>query len=69
MKKYVMVFIALLLCIINISFAQSEEEPIYDEYIKNFKKDYFTLEMLFQAVADFQPERTIIGNNGFSLSI
>jgi len=68
MKKYVIVFIALLLCIINISFAQSEEEPIYDEYIKYFKKDYFTLEMLFQAVADFQPERTIIGNNGFSLS-
>ena len=49
-------------------FAQEENEPIYDEYIKNFKKDYFTLEMLFQTVADFQPERTIIGNNGFSVS-
>lgn len=51
----------------SVSFAQSEE-PIYDEFIKNFKKEYFTVEMLFQAVADFQPERTIIGNNGFYLS-
>jgi hypothetical protein len=50
------------------SFAQTEDETIYDEYIKNFKKEYFTIDMLFQAVADFQPERSIIGNNGFYLS-
>jgi hypothetical protein len=48
--------------------AQEENESKHDEFIKNFKKDYFTLEMLFQVVADFQPERTIIGNNGFSVS-
>jgi hypothetical protein len=68
MKKYIIIFIALLVSIVNISFAQSEEEPIYDEFKKNFKKDYFTLEMLFQVVADFQPERSFIGNNGFTLS-
>ena len=47
---------------------QEDNESEHDEFIKNFKKDYFTLEMLFQVVADFQPERTIIGNNGFSVS-
>ena len=66
MKNYVLLFI--FLSIINTgSFGQSDE-PIYNEFIKNFKKDYFTLEMLFQAVADFQPERSLIGNNGFYLS-
>ncbi len=68
MKKYITIFIALIVGIINISFAQSDDEPEYEEFIKNFKKDYFTLEMLFQVVADFQPERTFIGNNGFTLS-
>jgi len=67
MKKYLLVLVLFLISVTKISFGQ-DEEPIYNEYIKNFKKDYFTLEMLFQAVADFQPERTIIGNNGFSVS-
>ena len=68
MKKYLPVLVILFIIRANISLGQSEEEPIYDEYIKHFKKDYFTVELLFQAVADFQPERTIIGNNGFYLS-
>ena len=49
-------------------FAQEKNEPQYEGFIKNFKKDYFTLEMLFQVVADFQPERTMTGYNGFSIS-
>lgn len=68
MKKYFSLSVISFLIVTNISFCQYEEEPIYDEYVKHFKKDYFTLDMLFQAVADFQPERTIIGNNGFYLS-
>jgi len=67
MKNYILVLIIFFLSINAKSFGQTEE-PIYDEFIKNFKKDYFTIEMLFQAVADFQPERTIIGNNSFYLS-
>ncbi len=51
-----------------IVFAQEKNETQYDGFIKNFKKEYFTLEMLFHVVADFQPERTITGNNGFSVS-
>ena len=67
MKHFI--YLILFIFISSISmFAQKENEPVYDEFIKNFKKDYFTLEMLFQVVADFQPERTIIGNNGFSVS-
>ena len=68
MKKYLPALVILFIIMVNNSFGQSEEEPIYDEYIKHFKKDYFTIDMLFQAVADFQPERSIIGNNGFYLS-
>lgn len=67
MKKYI-IFIFLFICVADISFGQSGDEPIYDKFIENFKKDYFTLELLFQVVADFQPERTIIGNNGFYLA-
>jgi hypothetical protein len=67
MKNFLLGLFILLICTNANSFGQSEE-PIYDEFIKNFKKDYFTVEMLFQAVADFQPERTIFGNNSFYLS-
>ncbi len=67
MKHFI--YLILFIFISSIStFAQKENEPVYDEFIKNFKKEYFTLEMLFQAVADFQPERTMTGNNGFSIS-
>ena len=41
---------------------------IYDEYLKHFKKEYLSVDMLFQAVADFQPERSLAGYNGFYLS-
>jgi len=66
--KYIL-YLTLFVIISSLSlFAQEEDEPRYNEFINNFKRDYFTLEMLFQAVADFQPERTINGNNGFSVS-
>lgn len=63
-NTFIMIFT---LISINI-FAQNENTTKYDDYIKHFKKDYFTLEMLFQVVADFQPERTISGYNSFSVS-
>ncbi len=64
-----MLFIITPLIIINYSsFGQSEDETIYDEYLKHFKKEYLSIDMLFQAVADFQPERSLPGNNGFYLS-
>lgn len=67
MKNYLFVLFAFITFLVSNSFGQSDE-PVYDEFISNFKKDYLTLEMLFQVVADFQPERSFIGNNGFSLS-
>jgi len=68
MRKNIVFIFILLITITSYAFSQTEDETIYDEYVKHFKKDYFTLDMLFQAVADFQPERSIIGNNGFYLS-
>jgi len=67
MKSFLILTLLIIVTSTNIV-AQDEEESKYDEFIKNFKKDYFTVDLLFQAVADFQPERTIIGNNGFYLS-
>ncbi len=64
-----MLFISTLIIIINhFSFGQAEDETIYEEYLKYFKKEYLSVDMLFQAVADFQPERSVAGNNGFYLS-
>ncbi len=63
-NAFIMIFT---LISINIC-SQNENNTKYDDYIKNFKKDYFTLEMLFQVVADFQPERTMTGYNSFSVS-
>ncbi|MEJ2103055.1 MAG: porin [Ignavibacteriaceae bacterium] len=67
MKKYLSIICLVFFGLTTTSFNQTTDST-YNELIKNFKKDYFTVDLLFQAVADFQPERTIIGNNGFYLS-
>ena len=67
MKKYLSVSYLIFLILTASSFSQTKDST-YDEFIKNFKKDYFTVGMLFQVTADFQPERTIIGNNEFYIS-
>jgi len=48
--------------------AQQEPEPLYDGFLDTFKQEYFSLGMLLQTVADFQFDRTQVGNNGFSMA-
>ena len=67
MKKYLSIIYLVFFGLTITSFSQTTDST-YGEFIKNFKKDYFTVDLLFQAVADFQPERTLVGNNGFYLS-
>lgn len=50
------------------AFAQQDDEPIYDQLAEMFKRDYLSIGVLLQAVADFQIDRTFPGNNGFNIS-
>ncbi len=50
------------------AFAQSQDEPRFNELTKTFKKDYLSVGILLQSVGDFQIERSFAGNNGFNIS-
>lgn len=43
------------------------EEPLLDELREYFQRESFSVGVLFQFVADFQPDRSFSGSNGFSL--
>ncbi len=47
---------------------QQGQEPLYDGLLASFKKDYLSLGLLLQTVADFQFDRTLAGHNGFSVA-
>ncbi len=42
-------------------------EPRFQRLVDDFQKPYLTFSMLLQAVGDYQIDRTLAGNNGFSL--
>ncbi len=46
----------------------STSEPLYKQFIENFQKPYFSVGFLQQTVADFQIERHLAGQNGFSIA-
>lgn len=46
----------------------AQQEPLYDELSRMFKRDYLSLGVLLQTVADFQIDRTFPGSNGFNIS-
>lgn len=49
-------------------FSQSQEEPLIEKLRDNFQKEYFSMGILLQTVADFQVERSFPGYNGFNIS-
>ena len=49
-------------------FSEENNEPLIEEFNKNFKKKYFSLGVVLQAVSDFQVERNLPGKNGFSIA-
>lgn len=57
----------LLLCATPAS-AQQSDEPIYQQLVDMFKRDYLSIGVLLQTVADWQIDRTFPGNNGFSVA-
>lgn len=68
MKK-VLIFISLgILPLTGISRASENGEPVLQEYRNHFKKEYFMVGALMQFVFDFQDERSMPGNNGFSVA-
>ncbi len=66
---YVVTLTLVLSCVLfsPVAQAQEAEEPRLNDLIANFKKPYLSFGALFQFVADFQPERSFAGNNGFSI--
>ncbi len=62
-----MVLLALLLGGARPAAAQ-EDEPLWRQLEQTFKKDYLSIGVLLQTVADFQVERSAIGSNGFNIS-
>lgn len=58
------------LIIILISFSNlfAQDEPLFDKLKKDFNKEYLSVGALLQVVADFQNERSFLGNNGFNIS-
>jgi hypothetical protein len=48
--------------------AAQQAEPQFGELTRFLKRDYFSLGVLLQTVADVQAERTLAGENGFSVA-
>ncbi len=48
--------------------AEEDDEVLMDLLRQNFKKEYLSVGALLQVVGDVQPERTLPGNNGFSIA-
>lgn len=48
---------------------QAEDEPLYEQLQETFNRPYMSLGVLLQTVADFQFDRTLPGNNGFSVAL
>jgi hypothetical protein len=48
--------------------AQQGNEPIYEQLVDMFKRDYLSLGVLLQTVGDFQIDRTFSGSNGFNIA-
>jgi hypothetical protein len=68
-RLFKLVLIALVISNIQYSaFSQSEEEPLIEKLRNNFQKEYFSVGILLQTVADFQVERSFPGYNGFNIS-
>jgi len=48
--------------------ASSDDEPLIGQLRETFQKEYLSVGILLQTVADFQAERTMPGFNGFNIS-
>ena len=54
--------------LLPLALARAQDEPLFDQLTKTFKKDYLSIGVLLQAVGDFQLERNLPGKNGFNIS-
>lgn len=61
-------WIFLLLVHAATSSAQTEDEPKLNDLRQHFQKDYLSIGIVFQTVADFSVDRTFEGDNGFSVA-
>lgn len=66
-RKEYLLFIFLNLLINGSSIAQEKDSTLFNQMIGALQKKYFSLSILVRNVADFQPERSFPGNNGFNV--
>ncbi len=50
------------------SLAAQGGEPVFEELVRTFQRDFLTVGILLQVVGDFQTERTFAGENGFTIA-
>jgi hypothetical protein len=67
MKRNTATFLLLCLAITNFTFAQQKDSSLVNQMLETLQKKYFSFSVIVRNVADFQPERTFTGNNGFSV--
>jgi len=48
--------------------ANDDDEPLLEELRRYFQRESLSVGILFQFVADFQPDRSFAGNDGFSIA-
>jgi hypothetical protein len=48
--------------------ARAQDEPLFEQLVGRIKSKPFNIGLLMQTVADFQPERSQSGYNGFSIA-
>ncbi len=68
LSRAAVLYAALTLMTATPAVAQGTDEPLFDDLVSTFKKKYLSVGALLQFVADFQPERSFAGNNGFSIA-
>ena len=68
MRKILLPISLLVVLVFSPSAAQDKEEPLFDQLVNTFQTKYFKIGALLQNVADFQIERTFLGNNGFNIA-
>lgn len=65
-SRIALVSVSLSLAVSPAAFAQ-DDEPEFARLVAQFQRPYLSIGTLLQTVADFQLERSLTGNNGFSV--
>lgn len=66
-NKNLLLTVFLFFSFFTLTVKPQSDETLYQQLKSNFKKDYFNVEILLQTLFDYQGDRIVFGNNGFSV--